>query len=801
MSLTPESKSKLSTTIRSLRAGLLRDLEDHVMGVYRLAVPIGQAGLAEADTVRRGRLEAWLDERTRGAGGKDARSRFLKQAVKEAAATLVNRLVFLRLLEQTRGPDDRPLRRTQIVSGGWSSKAYLEFRDYAGALLQDESEGYGTLLELVFDDLAVDLPGLYGSVGVTDLIPVPTASLRMVIEALNHRDLDGAWDDDTTLGWVYQYWNDPEREALDDKIKGGGKIEPHEIAAKTQMFTERYMVEWLLHNSLGPTWFAICRRHGWRADVEDVLPGLEARRAEWRAKREAGEVALDALMPILSPLEERWKYYVLQDIPKEAVAAAPDSLRDLKLLDPACGSGHFPVIACGLLFELYREEARHRGEDGTEVWSDRAIVAHILEDNLHGIDIDPRAVQIAAAALWLKARTLAGGVRPRRLNLVAPAFNLSGLPDDDPALKTLLHEVWRETGLPEDLTRGIVRALAGADHLGTLLKVDRAVAEAVLSHQIATGAFEREPDLFKHWDYRVKTANTTPDPTAQGSGPQMDTDKHRYPRSSVSICGQNKNDVPGALILDKLEAFLARHTAGSDLGLRLDGEQLAAGVRFIRMVQDGMYHIVVGNPPYQGTARMTQPDYLRRFYPQGKADLYAAFMMRSLDLARDGGMFALLTMRGWMFVNQFTAFRAYLFSKSSVVGIGDVDRGAFAEVFGSILAVSMTIARKGLASLATSYVVQPTPLGDVSSDRNRTARKRAAVLVQRGVYKFSADKIRSVPGAPVIYWWPDDLVLAYSASPKLEDHSAVRTGLCTSDNVRFLRKAWEIGRWSHTIDG
>ncbi len=97
-----------------------------------------------------------------------------------------------------------------------------------------------------------------------------------------------------TLGWVYQYWNDPEREALDAKLNGGGKVEPHEIASKTQMFTERYMVDWLLQNSLGPMWLAMCEKHGWTPEVEasGTLDRLEARRAEWRAKREAGEVAL-----------------------------------------------------------------------------------------------------------------------------------------------------------------------------------------------------------------------------------------------------------------------------------------------------------------------------------------------------------------------------------------------------------------------------------------------------------------------------------------------------------------------------
>ena len=67
---------------------------------------------------------------------------------------------------------------------------------------------------------------------------------------------------------------------------------------------------------------------GGRPDAERVLPVLDERRAEWRAKREAGEVALDALMPIEGELEEHWKYYVPQPIPEDAVAKAPESIRE-----------------------------------------------------------------------------------------------------------------------------------------------------------------------------------------------------------------------------------------------------------------------------------------------------------------------------------------------------------------------------------------------------------------------------------------------------------------------------------------
>ena len=134
-----------------------------------------------------------------------------------------------------------------------------------------------------------------------------------------------------TLGWVYQFWNDPEREEIDKKLDAGGKVEPYEIASKTQMFTERYMVDWLLQNSLGPMWLAMCRKHGWTPEVQadGTLDRLEERRAQWRAQREAGEVSLTELMPLDTDAERHWAYYVPQPIPDDAVQHAPESVRGL----------------------------------------------------------------------------------------------------------------------------------------------------------------------------------------------------------------------------------------------------------------------------------------------------------------------------------------------------------------------------------------------------------------------------------------------------------------------------------------
>jgi hypothetical protein len=756
--LTPEAKSLLASTIRGLRERLLRDLSDEAERRYRFSVAIGKAGLDEAHRRRRERIEAWLDERVRAGGAtsgkaeKDraaARDRYFQQAIKEAAATLLNRLVLLRHLEAL------GLSRPAVVTGGWNSKGYQELRDFAPALTGDETEGYSTLLQIIFDDLAIELPGLFGDVGLTRLFLVPPATLREIVSRLDDERLVSAWTDDTTLGWVYQYWNDPEREALDAKIADGGKVQPHEIASKTQMFTERYMVEWLLQNSLGPTWLCICRRNGWTADAERVLPGLEGRRAEWRAKREAGEVAPDALMPIEGELEDAWKYYVRQPLPVDAQSGEgfPLSIRDVRLLDPACGSGHFLTAAFDLLVLLHREESRHRGE----IWSDAEIANSVLSRNLHGIDIDPRAVQIAAAGLYLKAKALAPLGQLIRVNLVAPTLQLGNLADDDPALLQLRRDLKTEAGIPDELTRHLVSALAGVDHLGTLLKVDAAVDDALRATDLQFDRSHSQGNLFADLQQQARLSD-----------------------------GAVK-----ATVLDKIEAFLTRHSGAEDLGLRLDGEQLAAGVRFVRMVREGTYDIVVGNPPYHGTGKLAESSYYVDHYPEAKQDLFAGFFIRALELVKPGGRAAFITLSNWMFLSVFAGFRRVIRGQS-LATVADLGKSAF-TTGGTLISTTCAVVERSVEH-RRAVAVRPHSPEEVVRDDGQSSRTRAALLVQRGRFEFDQKSFEVIEGEPILYWWTKDFLVRYGGAEKLGDSVEVKQGMATADNSRFLRRPWEVPR-------
>ena len=140
--LTPDAKKLLAETIRGtqqdpekgIRGRLLRAIHDEADRQYRLSVPIGEAALDETHRRRRERIEGWIDERARAAKVKSkaelaaTKERLLAQAEKEAAATLVNRLVLLRHLEAL------GLSKPVVLTGGWSSKGYREFREFAPTL-------------------------------------------------------------------------------------------------------------------------------------------------------------------------------------------------------------------------------------------------------------------------------------------------------------------------------------------------------------------------------------------------------------------------------------------------------------------------------------------------------------------------------------------------------------------------------------------------------------------------------------------------------------------------------------------
>lgn len=216
------------------------------------------------------------------------------------------------------------------------------------------------------------------------------------------------------LGWVYQFWQTAEKKRVNES---GVKIGGADLSPVTQLFTENYMVRFLLENSLGAWWAA---RH-----PESPLIGTW----EYLRRNEDGTPAAGSF--------DEW----------------PERAADVTVMDPCCGSGHFLVAMFGMLWRMRAEE-----EDLAPAEAQDAV----LRDNLHGLELDPRCTQIATFNVALEAWKQ-GGFR------MLPALRIacSGIP-----VRAARADWEALAGDDEQLgrsLRGLHRAFGQADTLGSLI--------------------------------------------------------------------------------------------------------------------------------------------------------------------------------------------------------------------------------------------------------------------------------------------------------------------------------------------
>ncbi|WP_293270482.1 Eco57I restriction-modification methylase domain-containing protein [Nannocystis sp.] len=243
------------------------------------------------------------------------------------------------------------------------------------------------------------------------------------------------------------------------------------------------------------------------------------------------------------------------------------------------------------------------------------------------------------------SRSAAPPAEPRR-NQPPPRW----LKNDDDALVELRRAVERETAIPEKLTDTIVDALRGADHLGSLLHVDRAVEAAIDGCEAGLSRA-----------------------SGRTQGTQGDLLAGTFPREQRVLLTRQEAKTT---VLDRLEEFLKMHTGGEDLGLHLRGEQLAAGVRCIRILREGTYHLVVGNPPYLGTGKLADPSLYLAAYPSARADLYAGFLQRGLELVQEGGACGFITLSNWLFLQSYEDLRSWV-RQNRISMLADLGKAAF----------------------------------------------------------------------------------------------------------------------------
>ena len=721
------TKGSFKNCVSAIRNRLLEDLEQVCYRRYSLnAKDRSKVQLTYQENHYYKRLFTWLEDPARP--HKDWKYN-LKDLIKERAYTLTNRLVILMQLES------RGLRKVKLISQGIEKSAFRTEQEFFVALTQGDDQGFGFILQQVWDQLALELPALFEYNEIHECVPIPGPTLLWLIQELNQDDLPEAWKDDTTIGWLYQYWNDPDRKAVDAKLNTtSGKVEAHELSDKTQLFTERYMVEWLVQNSLGAQWLAICAKHGWIPSAEEKIEKLRIRREEWNQRISNKEVLETEAMPINGD-EGFWKYYVPQDLAEETIESAPLFLEEVKILDPAMGSGHFLVYVFDFLWELYQDQARLQGKEYTP----KQVIDWILNNNLNGIDIDNRAVQIGAAALYIKTQEKELGYQIEKLNLVASDLGLSHLEQDDPAVLKFIKILEEELGLHQEISLEIINTLKGAEYLGSLLQVDKEIEKIVRTYRAFTMAKD------------IKEV-------------------------------QEK-------IFHALTSFIHDYDQGEDLGVKTLAEQMGKGLRLIALLGQ-QYDVIVANPPYLGIGKIspTISERISSFDTVAKGDLFTLFMARVDQLRKRSGFSAFINMHSWMFLSSYEEFRKRSFRENHFSKVAHMGRGGgfqdWAD-FDKVMQTTMFVWRSSQKVKTGSWFCR------LNSYTNFQKGVQLLRLPQHHTYTFPQSRFAEIPGSPMIYWWPDEFRRAYLKAPKLGEVSEIKTGMNSRKNDRFNRKYWE----------
>ena len=620
--------------------------------------PVQNMQFAEKTARTRERVEALL-ARDRIAEGTAERG--FDNVRRELAYTLLNRLVGLKAMEARAllylcppSAPSAPPEQTELltlVPGQEYSRYLRDFRAAGGNRYKYDDDAEQALFR---DALVAAFRHITGEIGVLfdpdhDYACVwPThATLTRLIRMINEDLPEDAYRAHDFLGWVYQFFNREEKRRVRQENKGTPRSS-YELAVINQFYTPSWVVKALVDNTLGRLWLQMHPNSALKAQAPPPLPD----------ERPPDLVVADYLVPKTG---ERIRYQRLDDAGQ---VQTYKRARDIALLDPACGTMHFGQYAFGLFYRMYLDEIEHAGAAGwpdePSVKAPHEIPAAILEHNLYGIDIDPRAIQIASLSLMLTAKeaALQQGFSPlevsvRTANLVvANAVNLG--PE---RLRALVDRIGSRNGtgpLRERLFKVVWDNLQYVSELGSLVQVREGVAQ-VLDDWVNARA--REKGLTKlagrreHGQLELGTILT-----------DWDRQQARQFELELGVLEEEARQLKAELLGTIEEAAASVTEDPSD---RIFAEDTARGLKLLQLLSR-KYDVVVMNPPY-GSFVPAVTDFVKAAYPLTSNDIYAAFIDRATQLTESEGYVGALVSATFVNLKSFQKLRTEILLKRNAL--------------------------------------------------------------------------------------------------------------------------------------
>jgi len=665
-----EQRNRLQKATQDARRLLEEEFAGQLLQTYDINVGVGRwneepgAHLQAEQLLIREKLVAWIEHKEAQISD---RKEALLLALREMAFTALNRFVALELMEA------RELVRP-CVSGGLESEGFQEFTAVAQGLLADQEGAYRLYLETIFEDVSRELRALFDPRDPASLLWPKRTALLELLEILNRPELAQLWIEDETLGWVYQYFNgDAERKKM--REESSAPRNSRELAVRNQFFTPRYVVEFLTDNTLGRIWYEMRQGH---TGLKERCRYLVRRPNEiWMQpgeKAPAEELAEDNLSQ--------------EELLREPVHIPYRPLKDpreIRMLDPACGSMHFGLYAFDLYLAIYEEAweiAQGSDEQAKQGEPFAAFVAYvadfankaaflrevprlILLHNIHGVDIDPRATQIARLSLWLRAQRAwqEQGVEV----VVRPAITRSNvvcaepMPGERELLADFVDQQFPEAerGLVQQLLETIFDKMQLAGDAGSLLKIEEEIRDAIdqaRSEWQELGI--KQGNFFSHAEL-----------AALGKvGSSLKTDLQNLTKNFWVTVEER--------IYEALRDYANQAESGG-YQRRLFAEDAAQGFAFIDVCRKN-YIAVVMNPPFGEPAEAAKT-YIENSAGSAKADIYTAFLARWSHQANCGGRIGAITPRSFIYQVDFHDFRkSYLLKRTGMplvaeLGFGELD--------------------------------------------------------------------------------------------------------------------------------
>jgi hypothetical protein len=684
----------------------------------------------------------------------------LEQLVREISFTHLNRFCAYKVMEA------RGLIREAVNRGAKSQGFFFYLADHPeDERLHNSGKkelAYRHFLDWVGGTLSEEVGVLFNPKDPANRIYPPQRVMEEVLALINDEELKDIWSQDETIGWVYQYFTPKE---LRDKARKESQAprNSYELAFRNQFFTPRYVVVFLTDNTLGRIWYEM--RKG-KTILKD--------RCKYLLRRPTEVFLTEGEQP---PAEPKHTHEELsqEELLKQTVYVPhrpKKDPRELKVLDPACGSGHFLLYCFDLLWVIY-EEAYDDPDLGAALRKDypaiedlrSAVPGLILKYNLHGIDIDLRATQIAALALWLRCQRayqelgLKNGERPKitRSNIVCA----EPMPGETDLLREFTASL--QPKILGQLVEVVFEKMKLAGEAGSLLRIENEIRDA------ATAA---RGEYLKELRWRKEEA---------GYLPGMALPKERTAYDFSDMTDSQFLDRAEEEIVEALRRYAENAVNGGVYKRRLFADDTARGFAFVDICRE-RFDAVLMNPPFGDPAVKTR-EYLTGQYPEGSHDICAAFVLGFAKRLAPKGKLGAITTRLALFIQTFTAWRQLLLDNHHFETVADLGYG----VLDAMVETAMyTIGQEPQLDIRDIAFIGL--LNSASKESTLDKCLRDTKVDWRQSISFEG-----VPGQPLAYWVPDSLLIRFKALASFNKMSGgIRQGIATGDDFRFLRLRWEL---------